>query len=285
MKVEGGTKIVGVFGYPVKHSASPAMHNAAFKALGLDYIYLPFEVRPERLGEAVRGLTALNISGVNVTIPHKEAACSYLDEISKEAKLMGAVNTIIVKSERIIGYNTDGQGFITSLKEDGREEVRSKNLVILGGGGAGRAVATQAALEGAKRISIMDKIVERAEKLSSDIRRNIPSCQVEAVFEDEIKFRLKEAHFLINATPVGMKLNDPILIDPDWLQPKLLVFDLVYNLGETKLMKAARERGCRAVGGLGMLVHQGAISFKLWTGKEAPVKVMRKVLEEQFQKQ
>ncbi len=284
MKIEGGTKIVGVFGYPIKHSASPAMHNAAFKSLGLDYVYLPFEVKPQKLGEAVRGLIPLNISGVNVTIPHKEAICSYLDEISKEAELMGAVNTIVVKSDTLIGYNTDGQGFITSLKEDGQEEVRGKNLVILGAGGAARAVATQAALEGAKGISITDKIKDRAQRLSSDITRNIPSCQAEVVLEDEIKFRLKEAHLLINATPVGMKLDDPVLINPDWLQPHLLVFDLVYNLGETNLMKAARERGCRVVSGLGMLVHQGAASFKLWTGKEAPVKIMRKVLEERFQK-
>ncbi len=282
--MEGGTKIVGVFGYPIKHRASPAMHNAAFEALGLDYVYLPFEVKPQKLGEAVRGLVPLNIAGLNVTIPHKQTICSYLDEISKEAKLMGAVNTIIVKSERLIGYNTDGQGFITSLKEDGQEEVSGKNLVILGAGGAGRAVATQAALEGAKRISITDKIADKAEKLSSDIRRNIPSSQAEVVLEDEIKSKLKEAHLLINATPAGMKSDDPVVIDPDWLQPELLVFDLVYNLGETKLMKAARERGCRVVGGLGMLAHQGAISFKLWTGKEAPVRIMRWVLEERFQK-
>ena len=283
MKIESGTKIVGVFGYPIKHSASPAMHNAAFEALGLDYAYLPFEVKPQKLGEAVRALAPLNIAGVNVTIPHKEAVCSYLDEISKEAKLIGAVNTIVVKSDILIGYNTDGQGFITSLKEDGQEEVRGKNLVILGAGGAGRAVATQAALEGARRISITDRIEAIAQKLSSDIRRNIPSFQAGVVPEDEIKSKLKEAHILINATPVGMKLDDPVVIDPNWLQPELLVFDLVYNLGETKLMKAARERGCRVVGGLGMLAHQGAISFKLWTGKEAPVKVMRKVLEERFQ--
>lgn len=282
MKIESGTKIVGVFGYPIKHSASPAMHNAAFEALGLDYAYLPFEVKPQKLGEAVRALAPLNIAGVNVTIPHKEAVCSYLDEISKEAKLIGAVNTIVVKSDILIGYNTDGQGFITSLKEDGQEEVRGKNLVILGAGGAGRAVATQAALEGARRISITDRIEAIAQKLSSDIRRNIPSFQAGVVPEDEIKSKLKEAHILINATPVGMKLDDPVVIDPNWLQPELLVFDLVYNLGETKLMKAARERGCRVVGGLGMLAHQGAISFKLWTGKEAPVKVMRKVLEERF---
>ncbi len=282
MKIEGTTKIIGVFGYPIKHTASPAMHNAAFEALGLDYVYLPFEVRPQRLEEAAKALISLNIVGVNVTIPHKETVCPHLDEISREAELIGAVNTIAVRSERLIGYNTDGQGFIASLKEDGGETVQGKTLLVLGAGGAARAVAIQAALEGAGRISITDMLEERAEKVASHIEKNIPSCKVGVVPRDKVQSTLKDADFLINATPVGMKPEDPLIIDPDWLFPHLLVFDLVYNQGETRLMKAAREKGCRVVGGLGMLAHQGAISFQLWTGRKAPLEVMRGALEKKF---
>ena len=282
MKIEGTTKIVGVFGYPIKHSASPAMHNVAFKALGLDYIYLPFEVRPQELGGAAQALISLNIVGVNVTIPHKETICPYLHGVSREAELIGAVNTIVVKADKLIGYNTDGQGFIASLREDGEGEVKGKTLLVLGAGGAARAVITQAALEGARKILVTDKIAEKAEKVAQTIEKNIPSSAARVISQEEIKSALREADFLINATPVGMNPYDPLVINPDWLLPHLLVFDLVYNLGETRLMKAARERGCRVVGGLGMLAHQGAISFQLWTGRKAPLKVLRKALEERF---
>ncbi len=282
MNIKGTTKVVGVFGYPVKHSASPAMHNAAFQALGLDYLYLPFKVRPERLGEAAQALVSLNIVGVNITIPHKETVRPYLQEISREAELIGAVNTIVVRDERLIGYNTDGQGFIASLREDGGETVKGKTLLVLGAGGAARAVVTQAALEGAREILVTDKLEEKAEKVVHDLKKNIPFGQTQAIPRQEIKSQLRKADFLINATPVGMHPQDPLIIDPNWLHPSLLVFDLVYNLGETKLIKAARGKKCRVVGGLGMLVHQGALSFQLWTGKEAPIGVMRQILEERF---
>ena len=282
MNISGTTKIVGIFGYPVRHSASPAMHNAAFKSLGLDYAYLPFEVRPEKVGEAARALIPLNITGVNITIPHKETIIPYLSGTSREAELIGAVNTIVVRSDELIGYNTDGQGFVASLREDGGKEIKGKALLVLGAGGAARAIVAQAALEGAGKILVTDKIKEKAEKMVSDIRKNISSGEIRTIPREEIKPRLRETDFLINATPVGMNPQDPLIIDPDWLSSSLLVFDLVYNLGETKLMKAARERGCRVIGGLGMLIHQGAISFKLWTGKDAPIRVMREVLEEKF---
>lgn len=282
MKTEGTTKVVGIFGYPVKHSASPAMHNAAFEALELDYAYLPFKVRPERLGEAAQALVSLNMAGVNITIPHKETIRPYLQKISREAELIGAVNTIAVRDEKLIGYNTDGQGFIASLREDGGEKVKGKVLLVLGAGGAARAVVTQAALEGAGEILITDKVEEKAEKVVRGLKKNIPFGPAQAISQKEIKSQLKKADFLINATPMGMHPQDPLIIDPDWLSPALLVFDLVYNLGETKLMKTAREKGCRVVGGLGMLIHQGAISFQLWTGKKAPIEIMQKILEEKF---
>ncbi len=283
MNIEGTTKIVGVIGYPIKHSASPVMHNAAFKSLGLDYVYLPFEVRPGRIGEAAKALTSLGMVGINVTIPHKETIRPYLNEISREAELIGAVNTVVVRDDKLIGYNTDGQGFIASLREDGKDTVKGKTLLVLGAGGAAKAVVTQAALEGAGKILVIDKFKEKAEQIVHNLGKNIPSGKAQAVPLEELKTKLREADFLINATPVGMNPDDPLIIDPGWLSSSLLVFDLVYNLGETKLMKAAREKGCRVVGGLGMLAHQGAISFQLWTGKEAPLQVMRKALEEKFQ--
>jgi len=188
----------------------------------------------------------------------------------------------VVRDNKLIGHNTDGQGFVASLKENGEKKIKEKTLLILGAGGAARAVATQAALEEAGKILITDKLKEKAEQVVRDLNTNIPSCEVRAIPQEEIESTLKAADFLINATPIGMNPGDPLIINPDWLPPSLLVFDLVYNLGETKLMKAAREKGCRVIGGLGMLVQQGAISFQLWTGKKAPLKVMRKVLEEKF---
>lgn len=278
--IKGMTKIVGVIGFPIEHTISPAIHNAAFAALGLDCVYLPFAVRPENLAQAIAGLSPLGIIGINVTIPHKESVIQYLDEVSHEAKRIGAVNTVAIKSERLIGYNTDGKGFVRALKEERKIDIQGKKIVILGAGGAGRAVAVQSSLERAEKLIIFDKENERAKRLAADIKKDIPQLCVEAVSRDKIKPNLNEADILINATPVGMNAGDELIINPQWLLPRTLVFDLVYNPQETRLMQAARERGCSVVGGLGMLIHQGALSFELWTGKKAPLDVMRKAARE-----
>ena len=278
--IKGATKIAGVIGFPIEHTMSPGIHNAAFAALGLDCIYLPFAVRPENLGQAIAGLSSLGIIGINVTIPHKETVIAYLDEISEEARRIGAVNTVVIKQERLVGHNTDGKGFVQALKEEGKVNIQGKKIVILGAGGAGRTVAVQSGLEEAGKLIIFDKEEERARRLAADIKRDIPQLCVETVSRDEIKPNLNKADILVNATPVGMKVDDELIIDPQWLLPRTLVFDLIYNPQETKLMQAARERGCSVVGGLGMLIHQGALSFKLWTGKKAPLDVMRKVAKE-----
>ncbi len=276
MEIGGRTRVVGLFAHPIKHTGSPAMHNAAFDAVGLDWVYLPFEVRPERLEDAVKGLRALNIAGVNVTIPHKQKVMVYLDEISKEAKLIGAVNTIVVKSDKLIGKNTDGKGFTSSLKEDGGFDLKGKSIFILGAGGGGRAVGIQSALEGAKRILILDGVGEKAQDLAQAIKSNISDCEAEVV--NSIKEGVKGVDLLVNATPVGMNLKDPLLINSEWLSQETFIFDLIYNPSETRLLKVAKERGCPTLNGMGMLVRQGAASFKLWTGREAPVKVMREAL-------
>lgn len=282
MKPSGFTKIVGLIGYPVEHSKSPVMHNAAFEFLGLDFIYLLFSVSRPYLKEAVMGFRALNIVGANVTIPYKEEVMKYLDEITPEAKFIGAVNTIHNQDGKLIGYNTDGQGFITSLLTDGRVKLEGQKVLLIGAGGAGKAVAVKLAERGVERLVITDKIVERAEALVGRLRENIPDCPVYAIPPGDKEFAktVLESTLLINATPVGMKEGDPPIIDPEYLHKDLFIYDVIYNR-ETPLIEAARKRGLRTLGGMGMLIHQGAASFEIWTGQKAPIEVMRnKILEE-----
>ena len=281
MKVSGLTKIVGLIGYPVEHSKSPIMHNAAFEFLGLNFVYLLFPVRPAYLKEAVAGLRALSVVGANVTIPYKEEVIKYLDEITPEAKFIGAVNTIQNREGKLIGYNTDGQGFITSLLTDGKVKLEGQKVLLIGAGGAGKAVAVKLAERGVERLAITDKIGEKAEALVGRLRENIPDCPIYAVDMSGKEFEqtVSESTLLVNATPVGMKEGDPCVIDPSYLHKDLFIYDVIYNR-ETPLIEIAKKRGLRALGGMGMLIHQGAASFEIWTGQKAPVEVMRnKMLE------
>ncbi|MEK6692287.1 MAG: shikimate dehydrogenase [Nitrospirota bacterium] len=276
MMITGKTKIIGIFGYPVEHTLSPYMHNAAFEAMGLDYCYIPFRVRPENLKTAINSIKALSLQGVNITIPHKEAIIPYLDELDREAELIGAVNTVLNKEKRLIGYNTDGRGFVRSLREDGRIDPRGKKIMIIGAGGAARAIAFTLAIEGAGKIFIKDIIEEKAKELSSAISNKISA---EAIYIKDLKDRIGDVDILINATPLGMKKEDPLPVLPELLSQGLIVYDIVYNPPETPLLKEAKKRGAKTLGGLGMLLYQGALSFKIWTGQEPPVDVMRKELE------
>ncbi len=281
MKISGNTRLVGLFGYPVRHTASPAFHNAAFESLGMDWVYLPFEVIPDQLFSAIEGIKALGFVGVNCTIPHKQAVMDFLDEISQEAEAIGAVNTIHIVNEKLKGYNTDGIGFMQSLCEIDPSGIKGKKLFIMGAGGAGRAVAIQSATEGAAKISLCDKDEERAETLTEHIRSRVNFKSVEFIPSERSKIsrEVKDAEVFVDATPLGMKEDDPISIDVEWLEPATLVVDLVYNPPKTPLLKAAEGRGCRTLNGLGMLLHQGAKSFEIWTGMDAPVDVMRSALE------
>lgn len=282
MKLSGSTKIVGLIGYPVEHSKSPVMHNAAFDSLGLDFMYLLFSVRPPYLKEAVMGLRALNIVGANITIPYKEEVMKYLDDITAEAKLIGAVNTIHIQDGKLIGYNTDGQGFITSLLTDGRVKLEGQKVLLIGAGGAGKAVAVKLAERGVERLVITDKIEEKAKALVGRLQENIPDCPVYAMPPGDKEFAktLFGSTLLINATPVGMKEGDPPIIDPEYLHKGLFVYDVIYNR-ETPLIEAAKKRGLRTLDGMGMLIHQGAASFEIWTGQKAPIEVMRnRILQE-----
>ncbi|MGB9612774.1 MAG: shikimate dehydrogenase [Candidatus Margulisiibacteriota bacterium] len=270
-------KVVGLIGYPLGHTVSPAMHNAAFRALGLDYEYVPFEVPPKDLNEALKGLRALHVAGFNVTIPHKETILPLLDEITKLAKIIGAVNTVENQEGKLVGYNTDGPGFIESLREDANFEPKGKKVVVLGAGGASRALSTMLAETQVKSLTLVDVLEDKAISLASYIASYF-EIECTSVSKSSIDFQQKisEADLLINATPVGMypKVNDCPLPETIKLSKDTIVYDLVYNPAETKLLKMAKSAGCKTCSGLGMLVRQGALAFTIFTGEEAPIEVM-----------
>ncbi len=273
-------KIYGLIGYPVKHSLSPIMHNATFKALGINAEYKLFEKRPEELGYFLHSLSKENIYGLNVTIPYKEVVLKYLQWKSPEVKFTDAVNVIIVKDKNYLeGWNTDGIGFHRHLTMDLKFNPLGKSVVVLGAGGAAKAIINQLARHGAKNITIYDIDNDKSLNLAAKINKEFPKCN--AIASDSIeKLDIKNADLLINATPIGMKGDDPCLVDPDSLHPSLLVYDLIYNPPETKILKLAKQKGAPISNGLGMLLYQGVRSFELWTGQKAPVEVMRKALRE-----
>ncbi len=275
-------KIMGLIGYPLEHSVSPAMHNAAFKKLGLDCEYSLFEVEPKDLPEAVEGMRALHIAGFNVTIPHKEAVVPLLDEVTEVAKVIGAVNTVKNQRGRLIGYNTDGAGFIESLKNDAKIKPKGKHAVVLGAGGASRAVAVMLAESGAKTVTITDIDNDKARELAEYVDSYFDtSCVNVEVNGKDLQGSINQAEILVNCTPLGMapKIKACPLADNIELHKKLMVYDLVYNPAETALMKKAKAAGAKVCSGLGMLVYQGALALTLWTGEEAPIEVMRQAAQ------
>ncbi|MBI5180845.1 MAG: shikimate dehydrogenase [Nitrospirae bacterium] len=281
MKITGKTKIVGIFGYPIEHTFSPSMHNAAFSALGLDYCYIPFEVRPQDLKSAVEGIRTLNIRGINITVPHKEAVIKYLDVLSKEAKLIGAVNTIENRNGKLIGHNTDGRGFIKSIWEDAGTKVKRKRILLLGAGGAGKGVAVSCALEGVSEIVIANRTVKKADELVGELKRNFKKTKFSAIplERHELTKGIAGADILINATSIGLKGKGLLPISQKDLHRDLVIYDLIYNPQITPLLKIARRaRVKKAANGIGMLIHQGALAFHIWTGKKPPVDVMKRAI-------
>jgi shikimate dehydrogenase len=269
IQISGRTKITGIFGYPVEHTLSPAMHNAAFKALGLDYCYVPFPVHPDYLKDAVKAIRALNLCGVNVTVPHKEKVMALLDEINEEASFIGAVNTIVNSEGRLIGYNTDGKGFMQSLIESGIS-VEGKDILIIGAGGASRAISYYLSQK-TKTLYLYNRNKNRAEKLIHDlkkIRNNVTLIENISSIE--------RFHIIINATPLGLKKEDPLPFDTSLLRAEQTVCDLIYK--KTRLLEEASKKGCATLDGLGMLLWQGLFAFELWTGKKPQVEVMRNAL-------
>lgn len=279
--ISGKTAIYGIFGNPVGHSFSPGMHNAAFNKLGIDACYVPFAVSPEQLGSAVRAVIPLGLRGLNITVPHKEKVIAYLDELSEEARLVHAVNTIEIKKGKLIGHNTDGRGFLRALSQHGGADPKGKKILFIGSGGAARAVSFSLALAGAASIGFHDIDVRKASQLASDIRKK---TGVPAVFigQDAIQECAADADYLINATPLGLKKTDPLPISAGLFRKKHLICDLVYNPPDTPLLKIAKKKGVNGLAGLGMLLYQGVIAFEIWTGKEAPIMIMKNALLRQI---
>lgn len=275
--ISGTTRVCGIIGDPIGHSMSPAIHNAAFDKMGIDYLYVPFRVKKEALSKAIAGMRALNIRGLSVTIPHKVAVIPFLDELDPLAERIGAVNTIVNDDGVLRGYNTDATGFLQTLLERG-VEPEGKNVVILGAGGASRAISFILAERGAHLV-ILNRLLELdwAEELASRISQ-IFTKEVEALElnEENLVKVLEKADIVVNATSVGMSPNiGETPVSPDLLKPSLIVFDIVYNPIKTRLLKEAEAAGAKTIGGLDMLVWQGALAFEKWTGLKAPVKLMR----------
>ena len=280
MKITGNTKVYGIFGFPVKHSLSPLMQTEAFKKTGINAVYVPFEVPPEKLEDGINGIKAMGIRGINVTVPHKEKVCELMDFLDEDAEFLEAVNTVKNEDGKLTGYNTDAEGFYTSLKKEGIT-LESKKVLMIGAGGAARAVG-YACLKGkAKVLHIVNRSFEKAKKVGELLSRK-GNVVVYPLKDAVIKSLIKDVDIVINTTSVGMKKSDPPLFDYSLLREDLTVVDIIYNPAETKLLKAARKVGAKTVNGLGMLIYQGALAFKIWTGKEAPTEEMKKVLEEEL---
>ena len=281
-RISGHTQLLALLGSPVGHSASPAMYNYSFEKLGLDYAYVGFDVKEEGMEQAIEAMKLFNMRGCNVTMPGKNIAVKFMDELSPAAELIGAVNTIVNDNGHLTGHNTDGVGFVRNLKEHG-VEVAGKKLVIAGGGGAATAIQCQCALDGAREITIFNKkdaFFQRSVDTAEKIMKKLPECIVNVYDIDDIDKMTEEinsAEIFINGTIVGMKPMDDqsVIKDTSVFRKDLVVCDVVYNPEETKLLREAREAGCTCIGGKGMLLWQGVAAFKLYTGQDMPVEEVK----------
>lgn len=274
MNISGKTKVTGLFGYPVEHSLSPAMHNVAFEYLKLDYCYVTFSVRPDMLKDAVQAIRALGLKGVNVTVPHKENVIPFLDEISEEASFIGAVNTIKNDDGKLKGNNTDGRGFMQSLSEAGID-VGDKKILIVGAGGASRAIGYYLCKE-ASEVHLFDVDDKKANSLKEHLNKlkgNISLADAKSVKNKDF---FSGIDIIINATPLGLKPDDPTPVNISLINKNHMVCDLIYK--ETPLLREASKIGCKTMDGLGMLLWQGVFAFKIWTGIMPPVEAMRRAL-------
>jgi shikimate dehydrogenase len=275
--VSGKTRLCGIIGDPIEHTMSPVMHNAAFEKMRVDYFYVPFRVKKEQLAKAIEGVRALNIRGLNVTIPHKVTIIPFLDKLDPLAEKIDAVNTIVNDEGILTGYNTDATGFLQALLERGIEP-RGKNIVILGAGGASRAISFTLAERGSNLV-ILNRLLELdwAEELAGRLS-HIFTKEVEALElnEDNLAEVLEKADILVNATSVGMSPNiDETLVPFNHLKSSMVVFDILYNPIKTRLLREAEQAGAETISGIDMLVWQGASAFEKWTGLKAPIELMR----------
>lgn len=282
LTINGRTKLTGLFGDPVEHTLSPAMHNAAFTALGLNFVYVPFRVPKEALGSAVTAVRALGLAGVNVTVPHKEEVLPYLDHVSEEASLIGAVNTIVNENGQLKGYNTDARGFMRAVRETGFD-AQGREAVVIGAGGAARAVCAALALAGVKRIAIFNRTYARGEALAAEVAA-ATGVETEALVWEELGRSgtgvLRAAEIVVQTTTLGMHPDEEgcPLVSGEAFRPGQLAVDLIYNPPQTRFLRLAAAAGAATQNGLAMLLHQGAAAFELWTKCTAPLEVMRRAV-------
>ena len=276
MAISGKTQVCCVIGDPIEHTLSPTIHNAAFNHLGLDFVFLAFRVKAADLENAIHGMRGLGIHGLNVTMPHKSTVTAYLDTMDPAVKFLGSTNTILNKAGKLSGFNTDGVGALKALRENGTE-LAEKKVLLLGAGGAAKAIAFSLAKEVGELVVLnrgTGKAKELAERLTGTLGKTVVGC---ALSPDVIAENLQDSDVLINATSVGMSPDaNQSVVPPQLLRSGLTVMDIVYNPVETKLARDAKAAGANVVSGVEMLIYQGALSFEIWTGRSAPIEVMRK---------
>lgn len=298
--INAATRLCAVLGAPIRHSASPAMHNAAFDALGLNWRYLAFEVAPKNLRAAIEGAKAMGFAGLNLTVPHKLLAVEMMDALDESAETWGAVNTIRFESSagvppanlakravetpalrsdakiHAVGFNTDADGLANSLREDLGLELRGAKVLLLGAGGAGRTAALKLASENVAELFLVNRTSSKAEEIANEVKRRFPSVRV------AVGFPKANVDLILNATSLGLQTGDATPLDEKQfsLKQTLAVYDMIYRPAETRLLAAAKAAGCRTANGLGMLLRQGAKAFEIWTGQPAPLAVMRRALEQ-----
>ena len=281
-EITGHTKLFGVLGSPISHSISPQMHNEAFRQLGMDCVYVAFEVGVDGMKSAVEGLRTLNVRGYNVTMPNKNIMATLCDKLSPAAEIIGAVNTVVNDNGTLTGYTTDGTGYMRAV-EDAGHHIIGKKMTILGAGGASTSIFVQAALDGLSEISIFSRNTSKFNERAKDIIKKLKEYNLFKVnlydLEDEalLRHEISESAILTNGTSVGMApdVEASLINDPSILHKDLIVSDIIYNPRETKLMQLAKEYGCPTFNGLYMLLYQGAEAFKIWTGQDMPVDIIK----------
>jgi shikimate dehydrogenase len=276
-------ELVGVFGHPVAENPTCVMQEAAFQAMGLRWRYLTIDVEPQALPDAIRGVRALGMRGINLTIPHKVAVMSLLDEVSPDAAMIGAVNTVRRAGDRLIGENTDGKGFLRGVREEAGIDPAGKHVVVLGAGGAARAITVELALAGTDRLTIINRSIERGKALCEDLKARTKAKVRFEPWRGQYTVG-RDADILVNATSIGLFPDVDALppVDLSGVRSDLLVCDVVPNPPQTRLVRTARSLGLRTLTGLPMLVYQGAIGFEMWTGQKAPEVAMKAALEQAF---
>ncbi len=282
IEINHNTKIVGVIGHPIKHSHSPMMHNYAFNKVGLDYVYLPFDIASVNLKDALKGMVALGIAGFNVTVPHKERIVEYLDELSDSAKIVNAVNTVVNENGKLYGYNTDVNGIIETL-EQYKNIISGKTVTVIGAGGAARAVIYALISSfNVKKINIINRTIERAESLKDYFSSKMLFDEIKTyeLIPPDVTDVLAKSKLIVNASSIGMspEEDDSPTTIPESFNSKQVVFDIVYNPRKTKLLSIAESQGATVVNGLNMFIEQGAKAFELWTNEKMPVEKITEIL-------